>query len=62
MATCSQCGKDVSLFERDIVTGACCQCRSAARNAWLWNAHPDRDRGGAIHRAPDRDRPQTGLK
>ena len=36
MAKCSQCGKDVSLFERDIVTGACRQCRSVgARPATL---------------------------
>ena len=36
MAKCSQCGKDVSLFERDIVTGACSQCRNVgARPATL---------------------------
>jgi len=36
MAKCSQCGKDVSLFERDIVTGTCRECRSAgARPATL---------------------------
>ena len=28
MATCSRCGKDVSLFERDIFTGACRQCQN----------------------------------
>jgi len=36
MATCSQCGKEVSLFDRDIITGACRECRKiGARPATL---------------------------
>jgi hypothetical protein len=36
MAKCTECGKDVSWFQRDIVTGACRQCqRAGARPASL---------------------------
>lgn len=36
MAKCSQCGKEMSLFERDLLTGACRQCqRIGARPASL---------------------------
>ena len=27
MAKCSQCGKDVSVFERDVFTGVCRTCQ-----------------------------------
>lgn len=36
MATCPQCGKEVSFWERDLFTGACPRCRSTgARPATL---------------------------
>jgi hypothetical protein len=36
MAKCTQCGKDVSVFQRDFITGACRECRRAgARPASL---------------------------
>ena len=36
MAKCTQCGKDVSFLQRDILTGACRQCeRAGARPASL---------------------------
>ena len=36
MAKCSQCGKEVSQFDRDIFTGACRECRKVgARPATL---------------------------
>jgi len=36
MAKCSQCGKDISILQRDLFTGACRQCvRTGARPASL---------------------------
>ena len=36
MAKCTQCGKDMSFLQRDVLTGACRQCeRAGARPASL---------------------------